>query len=89
MVVRFLVARQWMPRGRQLDVEFTLAEKKWNLGTLIRIEPCFSRVKAGVGVDVMVGEIVGFAGIFAAKCTRIRTKPEKTGKNLWKPKNSD
>jgi hypothetical protein len=42
-----------------------------------------------VGVGVMVGEILDFAGVFASKCARIRTKPEKTGKNLWKPKNSD
>jgi hypothetical protein len=46
-------------------------------------------VKAGVGVGVMVGEIYDFAGIFGRKCARIRTKPEKPGKNLWKPKKSD
>jgi hypothetical protein len=29
-----------------------------------------------------------FTGFFAQKCARIRTKPKKTGKNLWKPENS-
>jgi hypothetical protein len=46
-------------------------------------------VKASVGAGVMVGEIYDFAGIFGRKCARIRTKPEKPGKNLWKPKKSD
>jgi hypothetical protein len=31
-------------------------------------------------------EIVIFAVIFREKCARMRTKPKKTGKNLWKPK---
>jgi hypothetical protein len=45
-------------------------------------------MQCGWGNGTMAGEISDFAGIFEAKCTRIRTKPEKTGKNLWKPKNS-
>jgi len=36
----------------------------------------------------MVAKIGYFAGNFEAKSARLRTKPEKTGKNLWKPKNS-
>jgi hypothetical protein len=31
----------------------------------------------------------GFIGVFYIKRARIRTKPKKTGKNLWKPKKCD
>jgi hypothetical protein len=75
---------------RQTDVKF--ADCKWNMENLWRchfVLKMFFRGPNQPGLRVRWWPRIGhFAGVFEAKCTQIRTKPEKTGKNLWKPKNS-
>jgi hypothetical protein len=57
----------------------------WNQG----LKMLFSGAEAVWIKSVVVPKIGHFAGLFGVKSTRMRTKPEKTRKNLWKPKNSD
>ena len=83
MVVRFLFARQWMPRGRQLDVKFAIANERWKFLTLsFCVEKCFFEGQSGVvlraGGSRKLAILLGFLRQNVPEFEQNRKKPEKT-----------